>query len=115
MLVGSWWAAVGSMLPQRGQLPSIEKREAETQCLQCQDVTAHTFMGCQTSSQGQTVPFSNSLSVHLQPPVHDSDQQCLPSTIFQSQGLPKASLHPTIPKKPRASGSLDGVCAYVYL
>lgn len=69
-----WGFGGGLMLPQRGQLPSTEKREAETQCLQCQDVTAHTFMGCQTSSQGHTVPISNSLSMHLQSPVHYSDQ-----------------------------------------
>lgn len=59
---------MGPMLTQCWQSSSMEKREAETWCLQCPDVTAHTFMGCQIHSQGHTLPISDSLSVHLHPP-----------------------------------------------
>lgn len=99
---------MGSMLPQCGQSSSMEKREAETQCLQCQDVIAHTFMGRQTSSQGHTIPISNSLCTSS-PQCTTQINSASSAQYSRAKGPPKASLCPTEPRKPRASQRLECV------
>lgn len=98
------------MLPQCYQSPSM-KREAETQCFQCWDVTPHRFMGCLSSSQGHTEPISQSVHFHPHSHMYCLDHQCLPSMVFQIQGFQKASLGLA---GPRASQSLECV-AHVYV
>lgn len=73
-------------------------------------------MGCQTSSQGHTVPISNSLSVHLHPPSpHCTAQSNVTSPVQYSRakGLKSpvcAQLDPGSQRPPIALS----VCMCVY-